>query len=221
MPRKAPDKVIEHRITLGNYERSAINDGFKIARQRTVANTTTNALGSIGWPMVGLAALFYASVTLDDVIGGAKNAFDRTTNWISDKIVNSRLWNYTSDEIGREIEKVTNEKAQTYSDWMAYMQGGGGYNDATSRGYKSKLQALENRDQILRQMLDDIATGKNSEIGYLSNLRTVKEQQEFLQEQYEIYGGEGDLDWEINREDNRIYDEDGNWIGPDDGPGQS
>jgi hypothetical protein len=220
MPRKAPTQVIEHRLTLGNYERTKIDQGFEIARRRTVANTTTNLLNSISWPMLGIAALFYAGANVDDVIEGAKNIFDRTTNWVSDKIVNSRLWNYTSDEIGREIEKVTNEKSQTYSDWQAYMAGGGGFDDATSRGYKRKLQALENRDRILRQMLDDIATGKNTEIGYLSNLRTVKEQQEFLQEQYEIYGGDDQRDWEINREDNRIYDEDGNWIGPDDGAGQ-
>jgi hypothetical protein len=220
MPRKAPTKVIEHRITLGNYERTKIDEGFAIARRRTVTTTTTNLLNSISWPMLGIAALFYAGATIDDVLGGAKNLFDRTTNWVSDRVANSRLWNYTSDEIGREIEKVTNEKAQTYADWQAYMQGGGGFDDATSRGYKTKLQALENRDQILRQMLDDIVTGKNTEIGWLSNVRSVKEQQEFLQEQYEIYGGEGDLDWEINREDNRIYDEEGNWIGPDDGANQ-
>jgi len=220
MPRKSPTQVIEHRITLGNYERTKIDESLSIAKRRTVTRTTTAALNSISWPMLGIAALFYAGATIDDVIGGAKNLFDRTTNYISDKIVNSRLWNYTSDEIGREIEKVTNEKAQTYSEWQAYMQGGGGYDDATSRGYKQKLKSLENRDRILRKMLDDIATGENSEIGWLSNLRTVKEQEEFLQQQYENYGGEGVLDWEINREDNRIYDEDGNWIGPDDGPGQ-
>jgi hypothetical protein len=220
MPRKSPTQVIEHRLTLGNYERTKIDESIAIAKRRTVSHTVTNALNSISWPMLGIAALFYAGATIDDVIGGAKNLFDRTTNYISDKIVNSRLWNYTSDEIGREIEKVTNEKAQTYSDWQAYMAGGGGFDDATSRGYKQKLKALENRDRILRKMLDDIATGNNTEIGWLSNLRTVKEQEQFLQEQYENYGGEGTLDWEINREDNRIYDEDGNWIGPDDGPGQ-
>ena len=220
MPRKAPTQVIEHRLTLGNYERTKIDESIAIAKRRTIARTTTDALNSISWPMLGIAALFYAGATIDDVLGGAKNLFDRTTNYISDRITNSRLWNYTSDEIGREIEKVTNEKAQTWEDWQAYMAGGGGYNDATSRGYKTKLQALENRDRILRQMLDDIATGKNAEIGWLSNVRSVKEQEEFLQEDYESYGGEGQLDWEINREDNRIYDEDGNWIGPDDGANQ-
>lgn len=220
MPRKAPTQVIEHRLTLGNYERTKIDESIAIAKRRTLARTTTDALNSISWPMLGIAALFYAGATIDDVIGGAKNIFNRTTNYISDKIVNSRLWNYTADEIGREIEKVTTEKAQTYTEWQEYMQSGGGYSDATSTLYKQKLQSLENRDRILRQMLDDIATGANTEIGWLSNLRTVKEQQEYLQQQYENYGGEGALDWEINREDNRIYDEDGNWIGPDEGPGQ-
>ena len=220
MPRKSPTQVIEHRITLGNYERTKIDESLSIAKRRTVARTTTDALNSISWPMLGFAALFYAGVTLNDVIGGAKNVFMRTTNYISDKIVDSRLWNYTADEIGREIEKVTTQKAQTYQEWQEYMQSGGGYNDAESTLYKQKLQSLENRDRILRKMLDDIATGANTEIGWLSNLRTVKEQQEYLQQAYEDYGGEGSLDWEINREDNRIYDEDGNWIGPDEGPGQ-
>jgi hypothetical protein len=217
MPRKAPTQVIEHRVTLGNYERAKLDDAFKIARTRTVTNTATNAIGAIGWPLVGLAALFYADVVLDDVINGAKNVFSRTTNWISDKIVNSRLWNFTADEIGREIEKVTNEKAQTYADWQAYMKGGGKYDDSTSRGYKNKLQALENRDRILREMLNDIATGENTDIGWVSNVRSIKEQQDYLQEQYEKYGGEGTLNWEINRNtDATVYDEEGNWVGPDD-----
>jgi hypothetical protein len=220
MPRKSPTQVIEHRLTLGNYERKVIDESVKLAKRRTVARTTTDALNSISWPMLGIAALFYAGATIDDVLGGAKNIFDRTTNWISDRIVNSRLWNYTSDELGRAIEKNNQEKAQTYQDWQAYMSGGGGYNDATSRGYKTKLQALENRDRILRQMLNDIATGENTELGYLSNVRKASEQAEYLQRAYEEYGGEGQIDWEINREDNRIYDEDGNWIGGDDGANQ-
>jgi len=219
MPRKSPTQVIEHRITLGNYERKTLDESISLARKRTIANTTTNALNSISWPMLGIAALFYAGATIDDVLGGAKNLFDRTTNYISDRIANSRLWNYTSDELGRAIEKTNQEKAKTYEDWQAYMRGGGGYNDATSRGYKTKLQALENRDRILREMLNDIATGENTSLGYLSNIRKASEQAEYLQRAYEEYGGEGTIDWEINREDSRIYDEDGNWIGGDEDTG--
>lgn len=216
MPRKSPDNVTEHRITLGAYEREKLNKMMEYEKNYRIGKTMTNAVGAIGWPILGIAAFFYAGATLSDLYEGAKNIFNKTTNTISDYFADNFV-NYTSDEIGRAIVRVENEKAEIYGTMIAYYDGGGKPSDTVARGYQAQLRALEAREVVLRKMLQDIASGDNLDIAYYSNIRRADEQAELLQQAYEDYGGEGTIDWEINREDNRVFDDEGNFIGADEG----
>lgn len=219
MPRKAPKEIIEHRITLGNYERERINEFIDTYQARSVVKSASDIFGSISLPLLGIAALIYVGFNLDDFIEETKSQWDKYTNKLSDWMVDpdgGGVVNYTSDEIGRAIVRTEEAKAALYEEMLAFYNAApGNYTSSKGRRYRRDLEALESREQILRKMLNDIATGENASIGWVSNIRRKSEQAEYLQEIYQEYGGTGTIDWEINRDDDRIYDEDGNWIGED------
>jgi len=228
IPRKAPDKVIEHRISLSNYERDRLDRAIELHKRNSVVSNVTDSLQSVSFPLIAGAALFYVGFSLTEIVEDAKKWYNKFVDGASDYIAKSRLFNYTSDEIGREIEKNEEAKVALYEEAIAFYNGPiwsgapqpvtedySNFNSSKGRNYRSKLEALEKRDQVLRKILNDIATGKSNE-GWLSNVRSPKEQADYLQELYESEGGTGQLNWEINRDDSRIYDEDGNWIGQDD-----
>lgn len=202
MPRKAPDKVIEHRITLGNYERETTRELVKRHKINSNAAIVTNSLQSISLPLLGAAALLYVGFSLDDVVESAKSTFDKYTNKISDWLVDpdgAGVVNYTADEIGRAIVKTEREKAATYEDYMAFVNGpmfafSGGMQGAMATSYRRKLESLEARERILRKMLNDIAEGGG--IGYLIGGSDEAQEQQ-LQDYYEREGGEGQINWEL------------------------
>ena len=43
MPRKAPDKVVEHRVTLGTYERDRLNKALETQRIQAYTSISTGA----------------------------------------------------------------------------------------------------------------------------------------------------------------------------------
>ena len=202
MPRKAPGQVIEHRITLGNYERESL---AKIVRRHSVnsnARIVTDSLQSVSLPLIGVAALLYVGFSLDDVVESAKSTFSKYTNKISDWLVDpdgAGVVNYTADEIGRAIIKTEEEKAATMNEYMAFVQSSafaldGGMKGPKATGYRRKLEALEAREQLLRKMLNDIAEGGG--MGYLIG-GSDEAQKQNLQDYYEREGGEGQIDWEL------------------------
>tara|TARA_Y100000361_G_scaffold145874_1_gene155634 strand:- start:393 stop:1007 length:615 start_codon:yes stop_codon:yes gene_type:complete len=202
MPRKAPDKVIEHRITLGNYERETTRELVKRHKINSNAAIVTNSLQSISLPLLGAAALLYVGFSLDDVVESAKSTFDKYTNKISDWLVNpdgAGVVNYTADEIGRAIIKTEEEKAAVMDEYMAFFNSpefalNGGMQGARATAYRRKLESLESRERILRKMLNDIAEGGG--ISYLIG-GSDEAQKENLQEYYEREGGEGQINWEL------------------------
>ena len=198
MPRKAPTQVIEHRITLGNYEREQVQTLVRRHAFNSNANIVTNSLQSVSLPLIAGAALLYVGFSLDDVVESAKSTFSKYTNKISDWLVDpdgAGVVNYTADEIGRAIVKTEEEKAATMEEYMEYIQSTpGGFSSARGVGYRRKLESLESREQILRKMLNDIAQGGG--IGYLIG-GSDKAQKENLQEYYESEGGTGQIDWEL------------------------
>ena len=202
MPRKAPDKVIEHRITLGNYERETTRELVKRHKINSNAAIVTNSLQSISLPLIGAAALIYVGFSLDEVIEQAKSTFDKYTNKISDWLVDPEgagVVNYTADEIGRAIVKTEQEKSAEMDAYMAFINSeefalSGGMQGAKATAYRRKLEALEAREQLLRKMLNDIAEGGG--IGYLIG-GSDEAQKRNLQEYYEREGGEGEINWEL------------------------
>lgn len=86
MPRKAPDGkgVIEHRITLGNFERSTLLEQLKLQRENKLYASTIAQAGSI----VGSGVLLWgiAGYLGINVLAKGKETFDNVTNTISDQL---------------------------------------------------------------------------------------------------------------------------------------
>ena len=198
MPRKAPTQVIEHRITLGNYEREQVQTLVRRHALNSNARIVTDSLQSVSLPLIGVAALLYVGFSLDDVVESAKSTFSKYTNKISDWLVDpdgAGIVNYTADEIGRAIVRTEEEKAATLDEYMNYIQSTpGGFSSSKGVSYRRKLESLEEREQILRKMLNDIAQGGG--MGYLIG-GSDEAQRQNLQDYYEREGGEGQIDWEL------------------------
>lgn len=204
MPRKAPKEIIEHRITLGNYERERINELIDTYQARSVAKSTTDLLGSISFPMLGVAALIWVGFSLDEFIEEAKGQFQSFTSKISDWLVDpdgAGIVNYTADEIGRAIIVTREEKAALYEESKTFYEQNpqGGYSSAEGKNYRRRIKALDDRERILEKMLDDITQGTGSVPGYFVYGMGTSDaaQRRMLQEAYEEYGGEGQIDWEL------------------------
>ena len=112
MPRKAPKEVIEHRITLGNYEREQLQEIIKSHQRNNIVRNVNNSLQSVSLPLLGVAALIYVGFSADEIIEDAKNLYNRVIDAGSDWVIQNLNIDYTADNIGREIQKVTEEKAE-------------------------------------------------------------------------------------------------------------
>ena len=197
MPRKAPDKVIEHRITLGNYERNELSGITRNVKGTNVANSVGNVLQGVTFPVLGAAALLFVGFSLDDLIDNTKNYIDRLSDYLANTAVKQGIITNTAPAIGIEITETELEKAKLYQEYVEALNNGTyTFNSTKAKNVRAKLERLETREQILRQMLDDIATGKRSGVGYgfvLGRTDSLGGQQA-LQQFYEEYGGEGDFD---------------------------
>ena len=77
MPRAKCEQVIEHRITIGNKEREAL-DAFKTKQQMTGYAYGTAALGIAAALGVTAYAVYWTLDVLYDWIEGAKDAIDNS-----------------------------------------------------------------------------------------------------------------------------------------------
>jgi len=202
VPRKAPDKVVEHRISFGTYERTRIDELISLHRKTSIANSTSNFLGGITLPVLGLAALLYVGFSLEDLVENVKKWTDKTSTGISNYLVENEIVVYTAPAIGEAINRNNIQKADLYAEWQRRMQSGEiKYSSSASDTYKSKIESLEKKDIVLRRMLDKIATGKADEYSYIdpfdnwSILGGYEQDDEavdtMLQEFYEDEGGSG------------------------------
>lgn len=82
MPRKAPDKVIEHRISLSNFERSQIIEQLQLNRDSAIINAGISQVGT----MIGSGVLLYgiAGYLGINLISKGKDLFDDVTKTMSD-----------------------------------------------------------------------------------------------------------------------------------------
>jgi len=78
MPRKAPDKVIEHRISLSNFERTQILEQIEKNRENGLIKSGINQIGGIA----GSGVLLYA-VGAYFGIGIFSSVYDSVTGWIN------------------------------------------------------------------------------------------------------------------------------------------
>lgn len=207
MPRKAPDKVIEHRITLGQYEREELRQVVRRYRQTSVANSVGNVLSGVGWPVLAGAALLYVGFSLDDLIEKTKDYIDRASDGVVNFVEDNDLVVYTAPYIGQEIKEIEEEKVRIYTERQEYFDANadvpGIYSGAKAQTYKAKLERLQRREEVLTRMLDKIAKGEAVPYsyvtffdsgGFLNTTQGDKTIDRTLQEFYEEEGGEGDFD---------------------------
>lgn len=204
MPRKAPDKVIEHRISLSNFERKYLDEAMTTHQARIASNTLTNLIGSISVGTLGIAALIWVGFSLDEAIEKVKGWTKKTGYAFADWLTDNGFINYTADEIGRAITETENEKARVYGESLEFYQAAeGNYSSQRGKNYRSELQALEDREVVLRRMLNKIATGDTDgliEVGWVYQ-QTESDREataDVLQEWYRAEGGEGEIDWDID-----------------------
>lgn len=104
MPKKAPDNVIEHRLTFGNIERDAINE-FKQNQKINFGIKSTLAIGGLA-AGVGLGYLAYSVVKylgVGDIVSDVKNN-------IEDFAVNA------GDDIIETFNSITGSNIKTSQD---------------------------------------------------------------------------------------------------------
>jgi len=202
MPRKAPKEVIEHRITLGNYEREQLQEIVKSHQRNNIVRNVNNSLQSLSFPLLAVAGLIYVGFSADEIIEDAKNLYNRVIDAGSDWAIKNLNIDYTADNIGREIEKVTQEKAELLGVMGANVQkycdsNSPEFSRARCAGIQQQSRSLERRETILRNMLNDIVEGK--ERGWFGGSDSATKVQEYLQAQYQEqyqaqYGEESSYD---------------------------
>lgn len=82
MPRKAPDQVIEHRISLSNFERSQIIEQLEKQRESAIVNSGITQVGTL----IGSGVLLYgiAGYLGINLLSKGKDLFDDVTKGMSD-----------------------------------------------------------------------------------------------------------------------------------------
>lgn len=189
---------------MSNFERARLDEMITTYQAKATANTVTNLIGSVSFPMLGIAALIWVGFSLDDFIEDTKSWAKRQGNKLASWIESNGLINYTADEIGRAITETENKKAALYAESMEFYQAGeGNYSSAKGKRYRADLTALEEREEVLRKMLNDIATGNTDSLykaGWLFQQTEGDKEKtaDFLQSWYQQEGGEGDINWEIS-----------------------
>lgn len=202
MPRKSPKEVIEHRITLGNYEREQLQEIVKSHQRNNIVRNVNNSLQSLSFPLLAVAGLIYVGFSADEIIEDAKNLYNRIIDAGSDWAIKNLNIDYTADNIGREIHKVTQEKAELLGVMGANVQrycdpNSPEFSRARCAGIQQQSRALERRETILRNMLNDIVKGR--ERGWFGGSDSAQRVQEYLQAQYQEqyqaqYGEESSYD---------------------------
>lgn len=217
MPRKAPDKVIEHRISLSNFERDRINTLIRMHKYNSASRSVTNTMGAVSLPVLAVAALIWVGFSWDDAKDKAKSFIFGIADPISDWITKSGIYfNYTADEIGRAIQLNNERKLKLNEEYQEYISSYTGnpedydayYYGGKASFMRQKLTAYENRDKVLRQMLRDISSGENTDLGWLYDPNNARSE-EFLQTAYEGYSQDmgyntddqlPPVDWDIQNE---------------------
>ena len=218
MPRKPPTKVIEHRISLSDFERSRLKEYLSTQRINSTISSTGQLVGGIGVPLLGLAALWWVSFSLDELIDdifGPGGFVDNTSDKIKTKLEKDGYVNYEADEYGREVVKIQMEMETLWIENNAVharmSQTGPPFSDADVKAINKinkRMDILSKREKVLRSLIAKIAAGEIK--GYAVQMTGDDEWRdkvfrESLSADYEaeyesMYGEEVDIDdsvWEL------------------------
>jgi len=200
-PRKAPTQVIEHRISLSDFERKELRELLTSNRINQNINSAAKVLGSTGGIGIALAALVYVSFSLEDIINATKafvdNSSDKVKGWMESK----GYINYQADEIGRQIFTIRTETDALEKELLILINQTGPISESQNiriQFIRRRLPILSKRDDILREMLNDIVTGKRRGYTAYGGERSESLHTEALQAFYEEYGGTDEVDWDLD-----------------------
>ena len=108
MPRKPVEKTVEHRITLGTYERTLLSNAIKSKEKNDLQRSAVAAGGQVLGSAVGSGALLYAVALY---LG--YSVFDTTKDKVTDFI------DFTSTKLSNILTDVTGGLTSNERKWFA------------------------------------------------------------------------------------------------------
>tara|TARA_R110000823_G_scaffold245364_2_gene369431 strand:- start:1804 stop:2424 length:621 start_codon:yes stop_codon:yes gene_type:complete len=201
MPRKAPSQVIEHRISLSDFERKELRALVKSTQLNSRINAGANVAQSISFPLLGIAALVYVGFSANELVDDIKGFVDSSSDKLKGYMEKNGWINYQADEIGRQIAAIEKEQEELVAEMMLLGNTPGGMDSwqlKRFRAIQNRLPILSKRDDILRKMLNDIVTGERKGYTAYGGARSEELHEQALQSWYESEGGTDEVDWELD-----------------------
>jgi len=125
MPRKAPKEVIEHRITLGDFERKELKDLINSYQQDKVLENVPNImLGTAGLVVAGTAAcvgyaLYYWLDSVPSIIESVKEGLNIAPNKVKEAFTKARYASFSTLE---EVNAAWDEEEARLRNNIAFAQ---------------------------------------------------------------------------------------------------
>lgn len=201
MPRKAPGQVIEHRISLSDFERKELRSLVQSTQLNQRVNAGANIAQSISFPLLGIAALVYVGFSLDEFVDDIKGFVDSSSDKLKGFMEKKGWVNYQADEIGRQIMTIRKETDALEAELMLLVNQTGPKSAWQTKRIdviRKRLPILSKRDDILRKMLNDIVTGERKGYTAYGGERSQELHEQALQSWYESEGGTDEVDWELD-----------------------
>jgi len=188
MPRKAPSQVIEHRISLSNFEREQLINQLTLSRDNRLYASGINSVGSIlgGGALLWGIGLYFGFNLLDKGKDTVQNFVDRSSTYISDILTEvtggltpreQEFFRKAFDKLDEEIRKLNRQETlddSAIAGTVALMrQGDLSYDEGKAILDQVKLsqeQTAETRAQIVgaRARLRQLQT--NADKGWLDSM---------------------------------------------------
>lgn len=111
MPRRRPDKVIEHRISLSDFERTKVNRLEKVAATGVAVRGVTGIATGAGIALAGsgglLAALVFMKFKAPDIIANVTNATNGALDVVGDVLLPGQ-----PIELRRRAQELAKERGE-------------------------------------------------------------------------------------------------------------
>lgn len=132
MPRKAPNQVVEQRITLGTYERNEVEKLRRLARRKQNIDAATAAVMPLSLLVVGLTGVFVVTNTwqkVNDLIPTWDGVLDGVSNVIhGDQATKEAILRDATEQAAQDGKPLSFwQKARNRFAFDAFRFGGGVY----------------------------------------------------------------------------------------------
>lgn len=147
MPRRRPDQVIEHRISLSDYERGKVTEALQTAQANVALDTVTGAALAVGTALGGAGALLAAGVLMYWKAPEILSDITDKTNTIIDNLVDGILPG-NPIELRREAQALAARRGDVSANIDVYCT------LSSSKYDQAKCSAAQ---QAKKQYFDDLA----------------------------------------------------------------